>query len=505
MFLDGTRVTVISQVYNTVSDTPTPAESLASSQTKITVFDVSNPAAPVLTGATYLDGYYVDARETGGAIYVVVQNDVLGALAPANGDGSGGAAVLASLPARDLGQVLPTFDAKAYGPAGVNEVKGLLTKPADILGSTPTDDDSLVSVVELDPSSPVPTHTASLFTPWSTTVYASTANLYLLTADYTQNAETTTIDKFALGAAGPVLVATGAVPGAVYDSYSVDESGPYLRVATSLDEFAADGTDQTSSGVYVLSQQGSTLAVTGMLPDIEPGSSIDTARFNGNQVYLTTFGSDTSTPLVVVDLRNPSAPRVAGMLNDTASTDFLQPIDATHLVGIGQVPGALDTASPQLELSLYDVSNPASPTLESRTILDDGSQGYAYSGAEYDPHALLYVPESGLLALPVTRRIFDNTSPGGGVPTPVASGGPIVISPLYPVHFTIQSALDVFQVDTKSGLTKLGAVSDTTEILRGVQIDNVIYAITNYDVQASQLTSGLPALASVTIEPQSQG
>src|SRR5262249_40731974 len=159
---------------------------------------------------------------------------------------------------------------------------------------------------------------------------------YLLTADYTQNAETTTIDKFALGPAGPVLVATGAVPGAVYDSYSVDESGPYLRVATSLDEFAADGTDQTSSAIYVLSQQGSNLAVTGMLPDIEPGSSIDTARFNGSQVYLTTFGSNTSTPLVVVDLSNPSAPRVAGMLSDTASTDFLQPIDATHLVGIGQ-------------------------------------------------------------------------------------------------------------------------------------------------------------------------
>jgi uncharacterized secreted protein with C-terminal beta-propeller domain len=508
MFLDGTRVTVISQVYPDVPDNPTPAEYLASSQTKITVFDVSNPAAPQLASATYLDGYYLDSRETGGAIYVVVQNDVLGAVAPANGDGSGGAAVLAGLPASAIGQVLPTFDAKAYGPSGVQEVKGLLTKPADILGSAPTDDDSLVSVVQLNPSSPVPTHTASIFTPWSTTVYASTANLYLLTADYTTNAETTTIDKFALGAAGPVLAATGAIPGAVYDSYSVDESGPYLRVATSLDEFAADGTDQSSTGVYVLSQQGSNLVATGMVSDIMPGSSIDTARFLGNAVYLTTFGSDTGTPLVVVDLSNPSAPRVAGTLNDAASTDFLQPLDATHLIGIGQVPGATDpttnTSFNQLELSVYDVSNPARPTLESRTILDDGSQGDAYSAAEYDPHALLYVPESGLLALPVTRTIFDTTGSGGGGPVPVVSGGPIAIDPLLPVHFTIQSALDVFQVGPASGLTKLGAVSDTSEILRGVQINDVIYAITNYDVQASQITAGLPAITGVTIEPQSQ-
>jgi hypothetical protein len=515
MFLDGTRVTVISQVYQDLPDTPTPAEYLASSQTKITVFDVSNPAAPQLTSATYLDGYYVDSRETGGALYVVVQNDVLGAVAPANGDGSGGAAVLAGLSASAIGQVLPTFDAKAYGPSGVQEVKGLLTKPADILGSAPSDDDSLVSVVQLNPGSSVPTHTVSVFTPWGTTVYASTANLYLLTADYTQNAETTTIDKFALGGAGagPVLVATGAIPGAVFDSYSVDESGPYLRVATSLDEFAADGTDQSSAGVYVLSQKGSNLVVTGMAPDIMPGSSIDTARFLGNAVYLTTFGSDSGTPLVAVDLSNPSAPRVAGTLNDAASTDFLQPIDATHLVGIGQVPGATDpttnTTYDQLELSVYDVSNPANPTLATRTILDDGSQGGAYSAAEYDPHALLYVPASGLLAIPVTRTIFDTTGSGGGgggggVAVPVVSGGPIAVDPLLPVHFTIQSALDVFQVDPASGLTRLGAVSDTSEILRGVQINDVIYAITNYDVQASRLTAGLPAITGVTIEPQSQ-
>ena len=208
MFLDGTRVTVISQVYpdetTGSSGTQTPAEYLASTQTKITVFDVSNPAEPQLTGATYLDGSYVDVRDTGGETYVVVQNDVLGALSP-SGDGTGGAAALASLSARAIDQVLPTFDTLTYGQAGAPEVKGLLTQPDAILGSTPTDDDSLESVVELDDSNPVPVpaHTVSIFTPWDTVVYASTANLYLVTPDYTQYAETTDDRQIRAGSGGP--------------------------------------------------------------------------------------------------------------------------------------------------------------------------------------------------------------------------------------------------------------------------------------------------------------
>jgi hypothetical protein len=510
MFLDGTTLSVISQVYQDTgsgsTDTLSPAAYLAATQTKITAFDVTDPAAPRMMSETYLDGYYVDARETGGAMYLVVQNDVLGALAPAGGDGSGGAAVLASLSGRAIDQVLPTFDAKVYGASGVQDVKGLLSDPSDILGAIPTDDDSLVSIVELAPgsSTPGPAHAVSVFTPWVSTVYASPANLYLLTPDDTQNDESTTIDKFALGAAGPTLVATGDVPGDVFDSYSVDESGNDLRVATTLDQFAADGTDQTSVGVYVLSQQGSNLVVTGALTNIAPDGSIDTARFVGDRAYLTTFGNGNNTPLVVVDLSNPAAPQIAGTLNDPAATSFLEPIDATHLVGIGRIPGASDANSDQLELTLYDVSNPASPTIIGTTILDDGSQGYAYSEAEYDPHALSYFPGQGVLAVPVSRITFNGgPTQGGGVAVPLNASTGVIVEPLIPINFQVSSSLMVFTVNPSSGLAELGAVAHTSDVLRSVQIGDVVYSITNYDVQANELASGLPQVASVTIEPQS--
>jgi uncharacterized secreted protein with C-terminal beta-propeller domain len=509
MFLDGTKLSVISQVYpdtGSSTDTLTPAEYLASTQTKITEFDVTNPAAPQLTNETYLDGYYVDSRETGGSMYIVVQNDVLGALTPPSSpDGSGGATVFASISHNAIDQVLPTFDTKVYGPSGVQEVKGLLSTPAGILGAIPTDDDSLVSILQLDPTNPTPSpvHTVSVFTPWVSTVYASPTNLYLLTPDDTQNDESTTIDKFALGAAGPALVATGDVPGAVFDSYSVDESGPDLRIATSLDQFAADGTDQTSTSVYVLSQQGSSLVVTGMLTSIAPDSSIDTARFVGNYAYLTTFGTGDNTPLMVIDLSNPSAPRLAGTLNDPAATSFLEPIDATHLVGIGRIPGASDANSDQLELTLYDVSNPANPTIVGTTILDDDTQGYAYSEAEYDPHALSYFPEDNALAVPVSRITFNTSgSSGGGGPVPVAAPGGVISEPLIPVNFQITSSLVVLSIDPTSGLTELGSATHTSDVLRSVRIGDVVFSITNYDVQANQLAAGLPPIAGVTIETQ---
>jgi hypothetical protein len=58
-------------------------------------------------------------------------------------------------------------------------------------------------------------------------------------------------------------------------------------------------------------------------------------------------------------------------------------------------------------------------------------------------------------------------------------------------------------VNPTSGLTELGSVTHTSDVLRAVRIGSVVYSITNYEVQANQLAAGLPAVAGVTIESQS--
>jgi hypothetical protein len=57
-------------------------------------------------------------------------------------------------------------------------------------------------------------------------------------------------------------------------------------------------------------------------------------------------------------------------------------------------------------VSLFDVSNLDDPSRVGRYTVDN-----SYSDAEFDPHAFLYWPASGLVVLPVTEA-------GGGAPGP---------------------------------------------------------------------------------------
>jgi hypothetical protein len=70
------------------------------------------------------------------------------------------------------------------------------------------------------------------------------------------------------------------------------------------------------------------------------------------------------------------------------------------------------------EVSLFDVHNPAAPTR-----LDQYHLQYAKSEAEFDPHAFLYWPTTGLLVIPVTTRNTPGTTPRPGQP---ASGALIL-------------------------------------------------------------------------------
>ena len=81
-YLDGDRLTVISQEYNygggfgggIAFDAIRFAPS--STTTIVSTFDVSDPSKPVLDKQTSLDGYYVDSRAFNGQIHVITSNDI---------------------------------------------------------------------------------------------------------------------------------------------------------------------------------------------------------------------------------------------------------------------------------------------------------------------------------------------------------------------------------------------------------------------------------------------
>ena len=135
--------------------------------------------------------------------------------------------------------------------------------------------------------------------------------------------------KFTLGSDEVALTASARVAGNLLDSFSMDENGQYFRLATT--EYGQDG---YVNRVDILDQVGSELRLVGTVGGISPGEQIHAARFIGDRAYLVTF--IIVDPLVTLDLSDPANPKVAGELEVPGFSDYLQPIDATHLIVLGQ-------------------------------------------------------------------------------------------------------------------------------------------------------------------------
>jgi inhibitor of cysteine peptidase len=247
------------------------------------------------------------------------------------------------------------------------------------------------------------------------------------------------------------------------------------------------------------------------------------ARFMGNRCYLVTFQQ--VDPLFVVDLTQPTAPRVLGNLTIPGFSDFLQPYDETHLIGIGQdanasidanlieTPGAIYyTAILGLKVSLFDVSNVANPTEIGHIVIGDRG---TTSDALYDPKALLFDASRNLLVLPVNLYLNVNASyTESPRPLPTASDGNFV-APWKPVETQypqfVWQGVYVFNINL-SGLTIRGNITQMNNadalmanpslaamnsymwtdsnhfVTRSLFIGNVLYTFSDSRVQLNNLS-----------------
>ncbi len=212
-----------------------------------------------------------------------------------------------------------------------------------------------------------------------------------------------------------VFAAQGNVTGNILDQYSMDESSDHFRVATTAYFYNSDSfTGTQQNNIYVLDMN---LNLVGKVENIATGEDFHTARFMGDRCYLVTF--NTIDPLFVIDLSQPNSPAILGNLTIPGYSDFLQPYDETHLIGIGKdanasidanlvhTPGAVYyTAILGLKLSLFDVSDVHAPKEVAKIIIGDrGTDSPALS----DPHALLFDYSKNLLVIPVSLYLANAT------------------------------------------------------------------------------------------------
>ncbi len=251
------------------------------------------------------------------------------------------------------------------------------------------------------------------------TVYGTDRSLYIADDHHllpelpgkppVQRPVTTAIHQFDISQAGPPKhVASGDVNGTLLNQYSLSEHDGVLRVATTTGTAAPccwrmpsdvvppqSPAAPSESLVTTLRRSGNQLVKEGQIGGLGKGERIYSVRFIGKTGYVVTFRQ--TDPLYTLDLSNPQQPRVTGELKITGYSAYLHPAGDGKLIGVGQEATDQGRAT-GTQVSLFDVSNPASPQRLAQYHLPDSS-----SEAQFDPHAFLYWPPDGTLVIPVAQ------------------------------------------------------------------------------------------------------
>ncbi|HUZ43379.1 MAG TPA: beta-propeller domain-containing protein [Acidimicrobiales bacterium] len=406
------------------------------SGTEVDVVSLSDPSHLSVTRSFDLQGSEQGARLIAGRILVVLQGQPnLPFVTP-----SGSSPAELSAATSQNQAIVKSSSLSAWLPA-VTTSPGHRTRLASCQAALhPTVASGLgtISVLSLDPASSQPGQEVTVVGNAST-VYASTTALYVATSPWTEQIYmtpmtsagampvpspaggiTTDIHGFDLSdPAAPRYLGSGVVPGTLIGQYAMSEYNGDLRVATTVGQATpAPGEGSAPSQlsdnrVTVLAPVAGALVPVGSVDGLGQGEKIYGVRFVGPLGYVVTFNQ--TDPLYVVDLSHPTHPTLDGQLALTGYSSFLQPLGGSLLLGVGE---AVDSNLRQtgLQLSVFDVSNPNHPVLDSRLKIDG-----ANSSAQNDPHALLWWPSRRLVATPVTD--YQQAQPGGGGGGTSASGG----------------------------------------------------------------------------------
>lgn len=194
---------------------------------------------------------------------------------------------------------------------------------------------------------------------------------------------------------GLKYVGAATVPGTLLNQFSMDEYEGKLRVATTTRFWTREGS-QSWSNIYVMD---GTMHLIGKLEKLAPDEQIYSARFLGDRLYLVTFKR--TDPLFVISLKDPQQPRVLGELKIPGFSDYLHPYDEDHLIGVGKETKENEWGGVSLngiKMALFDVSDVNHP--KQIDMVKIGGPG-STTEVSKDHKAFLFDKEKHLLVLPV--------------------------------------------------------------------------------------------------------
>jgi len=407
----------------------------------VKVYDITNRANPILSRTVIVNGTLSGSRMIGDYVYAVVNQP----------------ATLPSSNEIGIEVMLPTISGdhvKEVQPTEIHYIDA-----PDIFYRLTT-----IVAVNIMNDAQEPTYEPFL-TGYSTTVYVSLNNMYLVVPNTTgwfilengdEPKEETLIYRIKLDQEKIVIMTEGAVSGYVLNQFSMDEYNSFFRIATTV---WTNG--DSANSLFILDMD---LNVVGKLEDLAPGEQIYSTRFMGDRCYLVTYRQ--IDPFFVIDVANSTEPKVLGYLKIPGFSGYLHPYDENHVIGIGEQDN-------NVKLSLFDVTDVTAPTETAKYIVQ---AEYSDSPVLYEHKAFLFDKPKQLLALPVSTNMFGIRDGNSGY---------------------WQGAF-IFDISLEQGFTLEGEithqnVADQFEydlnVKRILYIDNVLYTVSDNKVKMNDLES----------------
>lgn len=434
-----------------------------SSRTGVYIYNVSDPANPILTRSFEFDGDYSDSRKVDETVYLILNK-------------------------WDLYYYAYDYDPETLNPKEVlpryydsstNE-ETYLVDCTDIRYLPRERELNYLIAVAIPLEEADAMIDSEVMVGSSENLYSSKENMFIATTNYNsesyyydwRNAKTL-VHRFGLYDGEIEYEQSGKVPGTILNQFSMDEHEDHFRIATTQGH-VWDTDIPSTNNLYILDE---TMDVVGSVEDIAPGETIYSTRFMGDRGYMVTFKK--VDPLFVFDLSDPENPQILGELKIPGYSDYLHPYDENHLLGFGKdaedateeetATRNLDFAWYQgMKISLFDVTDPTNPTqLFSVGIGDRGTT----SELLYDHKALLFSASKGLLAFPIeVAEVTDEDADANTYGEPVFQGA-------YVYHIDLENGFDL-----QATLTHYDAESFETrtdwyyyDFVHEIEIERVIY------------------------------
>jgi uncharacterized secreted protein with C-terminal beta-propeller domain len=463
------------------------------SSTFVELFDITDKAAPVLEKDISFEGSYLTSRLIGDNAYFVI-NSYPNYYAYEGNE-------------KDGNSIIPMYS--------VDGIKDFVAQPSEIGIMPRVMPNSFVTLASINMQTKELEKTTVAGS--AQNVFASQENIYFAEnyweySDYNgpipleigmiaqsvyfpnwNSMQKMAINKFSLDNGKISFVGQGIVPGYILNQFSMDEYNGNFRIATTVGggwNSVGEGSE-SKNNVYVLDKD---MNLIGSLEGLAPGEIIYSVRFMGEKGYVVTF--KTVDPLFVLDLSNPQNPNVLGKLKIPGYSDYMQPIDETHILGIGKDVNELEdaekvhsagavyyTAIKGVKMAIFDVSDVSNPKEMYKVVIGDRGTD---SEALNDHKALLFDKEKELLVLPIT--LVENKTGA---------------TDYYGQEQTFQGAY-VYNVSLENGFTERGRithVSSEEELKRGYYygsdsvirrslfMDNYLYTLSSKMLKTNDLES----------------